>query len=36
VAGEDLLAAPALARQTRFLRRLVATLFPADTTSDRS
>jgi AcrR family transcriptional regulator len=36
VAGEDLLAAPALARQTRFLRRLVATLFPADTPRERS
>jgi AcrR family transcriptional regulator len=36
VAGEDLLAAPALARQTRFLRRLMATLFPADTKPDRS
>jgi AcrR family transcriptional regulator len=30
--GEDLLAEPALARQTAFLRQLVATLFPADTT----
>jgi AcrR family transcriptional regulator len=29
--GEDLLAEPALARQTAFLRQLVATLFPADT-----
>ena len=27
--GEDLLARPALARQTRFLRQLVATLFPS-------
>jgi AcrR family transcriptional regulator len=35
MAGEDLLAAPALARQTRFLHQLVATLFPADTTPDR-
>ncbi len=34
--GEDLLAAPALARQTRFLLQLVSTLFPTDTPPDRS
>ena len=28
VRGEDLLAAPALERQTRFLHQLVSTLFP--------
>jgi TetR/AcrR family transcriptional regulator len=34
VRGEDLLADEALARQTRFLAQLVATLFPADTDTD--